>query len=837
VDGGTLSGEGLLPSSYGQGGSAGTQAGVSINGGDATGGNRTLTFTNGATFTGSFLGGCPCALGGEGAGTGNGGSASGGVATTTVDGSIITITRGGLYTFANAEGGAGFSQGNATAGTSAVAIRNSSTVSLAADSVLTAEAISDTYVSGSGASGGNATAGSATLTIENSTITGQGFISVLATGAAHGDADVGGAGFGQGGTASFQTSATSSIASSGLQVLAHGVNGDGAAGTGGSASVSLGGTTMSAPTVVVSATGAGGDTELSLTNSALTSDTVQITGPDTALLDLDTSTIAANVFALSAGTMILPESPPASSGTVTAPSLSLMVGPAGSIRTYASFATTGDLVFATPEIVLGSLTTDGLVNLSATNGSLTVGNINATSATLAATGNVQAGVATLGSQQNGGPLSAASSGGSVSLGGATASSVSLSAATDVGAGALNTGRVDAVAGNLLSVTGPWQTSSIYARSADIAISANGGMTASEYIDLFSTSTSQTIVGDAQGGSWVLDSAEFSRLHAPSISIYANSEASNPVSLLIGDLTVRGAQSGDGANLTTQDGELSFFTTSGEQSFVGTAKVVGDLRGTGFTAENRIDFDADVFELDAVGGIAELLDSSGNISGVLLSRLEANPTYEGRINDINTPLAVPRPDGVVRAGFVDIEQRPPVQVLVQNTGTRALPAGFFSTSDGPFGQDFEGDVDPGSIELVINGQLVVDGKVITGQAVANQLVTAENRAAFTAESTVNACTAEGACPTSADAFASAIASEFALLTDVQLSEEPFAVEDATEEEEKQAEKAARAPIAPPVILIDTRPLNPPVDIVDPVSGSGNPALLGPVTPAGTQGDGQ
>ena len=62
----------------------------------------------------------------------------------------------------------------------------------------------------------------------------------------------------------------------------------------------------------------------------------------------------------------------------------------------------------------------------------------------------------------------------------------------------------------------------------------------------------------------------------------------------------------------------------------------------------------------------------------------------------------------------------------------------------------------------------------------------------------------------------------VLTSEKLNEEPFD----TDEIEQFTEAENSSPIAPPVVLIDSSPLNPTVEIEDPVSGSGNPALLGP-----------
>jgi hypothetical protein len=51
------------------------------------------------------------------------------------------------------------------------------------------------------------------------------------------------------------------------------------------------------------------------------------------------------------------------------------------------------------------------------------------------------------------------------------------------------------------------------------------------------------------------------------------------------------------------------------------------------------------------------------------------------------------------------------------------------------------------------------------------------------------------------------------------------EEQRQAEEEGAEASKRSPIAPPAPLISTRPLDPPVNVDEPVAGSGNPALIG------------
>ena len=78
-----------------------------------------------------------------------------------------------------------------------------------------------------------------------------------------------------------------------------------------------------------------------------------------------------------------------------------------------------------------------------------------------------------------------------------------------------------------------------------------------------------------------------------------------------------------------------------------------------------------------------------------------------------------------------------------------------------------------------------------------------------------------------------------LGEVDFGNEPDIANDATQEEEGE-ESEASSPIEAPQPLFDTRPLNQDGDIDDPVSGTGNPGLLGPTPGEGgndDQGGGQ
>ena len=150
---------------------------------------------------------------------------------------------------------------------------------------------------------------------------------------------------------------------------------------------------------------------------------------------------------------------------------------------------------------------------------------------------------------------------------------------------------------------------------------------------------------------------------------------------------------------------------------GVIRVVGDVNATGFGSTNAIEFYATRFELDAATGSVSIFSSGSTLGGELglyadrihvaegsiLDQLAANPTYSGYQEDLNAPAAVQRPEGVLRAATLWIESDNLQDILIQNTGTAATPAGFL------FNESFINDDDevagpPGSIDLVVNGQV-------------------------------------------------------------------------------------------------------------------------------------
>jgi hypothetical protein len=417
-------------------------------------------------------------------------------------------------------------------------------------------------------------------------------------------------------------------------------------------------------------------------------------------------------------------------------------------------------------------------------------------------------------------------------------------------------------------------------SPDIAIVANaaapGGIRTGEtgIVSLISTSASPALIGDGLNGSgYALSNAEIGQISTGRLNIAASDQAANAIDMLVGDLSLTAGGTAGTTTVTGAQGRIVFATGNPQtQTPAGAIRVVGNVGGTGFGMNNVLEFATGRFELDAATGSIALLQSGTTLGGLveigaanihvasatILDRLAADPFYTGRIADLNAPAAVQRPEGVLRA--LGLELYPTGTLYIQNTGTVLDPAGFFADFEFTDVNPVQG-VQPGSISLVVNGKWQTATGVVGGIAAHDLVLSdADDLARFTADSQINGCllTTTNCLPVLEEATTNptpAIASQIELIASGSLGDTPaFADEaagnadDVSEEQEERAqeeaekavkaEEAAQSPIAPPVQLIDTQPLEPQGIIEQPVAGSGNPALIGSVINEATaQGDSQ
>lgn len=457
-------------------------------------------------------------------------------------------------------------------------------------------------------------------------------------------------------------------------------------------------------------------------------------------------------------------------------------------------------------------------------------------------------------------------GGNVQINGAVnAGQVLALAGGNLTTQAINAYSVDAEVGGTATINGMWNVSYADVASNDIAIGANGGIDAYS-IELFSTNANQTVIG---GGltttAYLLDSAEFSKLTAPYIEIVGRSDASAAIDMVIGDLNLKSNEGFSIVNFAVRD---SHNETTG-----GVMRLVGDIAGNNYGLENYLQFEAGRIEMDAGTATIALNGTGGALGGTLvfntphlhvaeapiLDKLAADPNYSGRDLALQTPTTTAHTDGIVKASEIyvvlDISEgqetlgigtaeASPYSVLFQNTGTLGTRAGFvanYAEIMSPEGAA------PGSIDMVVNGQLVTEEGTLTGPDVRDSLMEEDDPARFTSASTINGCgVGGGACitipppppPPPPYDPGPPIGDQIVLFNDVPVGDEAFGNEETIEDnEENGGQDSATSPIEPPAPLFDTRPLDFQDETEEPVSGGGNPALIGSGVDQTGEADGQ
>jgi hypothetical protein len=437
-------------------------------------------------------------------------------------------------------------------------------------------------------------------------------------------------------------------------------------------------------------------------------------------------------------------------------------------------------------------------------------------------------------------------GGSITINGPVSTGLFRAAAgTGLTTQAITASNIEASAGATATINGVWNANNgVRLESNDIDITGTGGIQAGGVVTLVSTNGLQALIGDGfTGTGYALTNAEFGRVSGNQVQIVGRGDASAALDMLVGDLTVTGPQAG--SNIEGVDGALVFAV--GDVNTLapsGVIRVVGDVNATGFGSGNAIEFYATSFELDAATGSVSILSSGSTLggelglyadrihvaSGTILDKLAANPVYTGYQNDLNKAAAVQRPEGVLRADTLWIESDSLQDILIQNTGSggpSGSPAGFLVR------QAFVNDAfDPagpaGSINLIVNGQVVSEGATLTGVAARDALITPETDITpFTSNSTINGCPLTGVCvirPPQPPPVSNVVDNQIDLITNNPLGDSDFGNEPDIDDNQ-EGDEGASNPISPPQPLFDTRPLIPSSDVNDPVSGTGNPPCWG------------
>lgn len=440
----------------------------------------------------------------------------------------------------------------------------------------------------------------------------------------------------------------------------------------------------------------------------------------------------------------------------------------------------------------------------------------------------------------------------VANGALNAGAVLLAAASRVSLLAVNANSIFDVTANggLLTLAGNVRAPRMILLSGDIAIGQGVRLDAGDTgnITFISNNEAGMIIGDVAGGfGYTIDRAEFTRINSGSVTFLGADISNQDIDMTLGTVDITGPLAG--STIDDPIGTVNFVTgnidSNGIFQTLGGIRITGAVRGFGFLPTNAVTFSTGVFQLDAENGLLDIQGANGTLAGTLqfnaqrihvaragiLDSLLANPLYAGREVDINTPLTQARPNGVVRARIIELGEAD--QVLVQNTGTVELPAGFLTLSDTTLDRNTVPAL--GSVDLIINGQLLLGDGTVTGRDVVPLLIDNVNRPFFTSVSSINGClVASTDCgPTQTDAQDPFLQGDNLLVIQTpntgRTPEMTDDTSDETAEERKKREEAEReaerAPIPPPSPLISTQPLNPAIDVDEPVAGSGNPSLIG------------
>jgi hypothetical protein len=448
-----------------------------------------------------------------------------------------------------------------------------------------------------------------------------------------------------------------------------------------------------------------------------------------------------------------------------------------------------------------------------------------------------------------------------SLYGAAAQGISLQAvttprATQTGSG----GFIDLDSGGTVTVAGRLAAGSrIDIVSNDIDISQTGSIDALSItgeIQLASNNPNGAFIGDGltTTNGYTLSNAEYGRLRGGHINVIAD-DGTLATDMTIGTLTINATQ------LYGADG-LALFASGNRSTETpsGIVRVAGAVTGNGFGPNTELELLATTVEIEAEKGSIKLnagasdttQNTSASLGGLvvinadrihvasdaILTKLRADPLYTGHIDELNAPAAVQRPDGVLNALGLDIMVGK--TLYIQNTGSRVVPAGFFTTNDA---SDVFVSANPptGGAEIVINGQFQTATGAATGKAAYDLVVASATPGEpqfvnFSSTSQLNGCVfLSGVCAFGQSDPVAALSSEITTVTSATLDESPIAPtaddsdegDDGSSDKKDEDEKSDKgsSPIAPPAPLISTRALDGDVSVVEPVSGAGNPALFG------------
>ncbi len=336
---------------------------------------------------------------------------------------------------------------------------------------------------------------------------------------------------------------------------------------------------------------------------------------------------------------------------------------------------------------------------------------------------------------------------------------------------IGTTRIDLSSSGPLVLNGALTAPEINLVSTDLIIASGGsvGDANTQTLRLVDLGIAPlTLGGSGSGPGYTLDQTEFGRLKAGNISLTRqNPVIQDDYQAVLRDFTLNGAAAGQQANLTSATGVFTL-------DVPGSILVTGNVRLANAEAGNGLAFEAsESFNLLTDAGSVGVFGAGGVLGGRLtihandisvadnalfemgddigFADLDPDDLSASEIAQIRAAIDVPsttsKPDGSLQADQIDLAARS--FIVIQNSGTRTLPAGFRAGAGGLTitNQQTETPIFP--LVLAINGQIGGTGteapsNVQTLKAIRFRGADQQTEAlsAFADLSTVNGCFVHG-----------------------------------------------------------------------------------------------
>ncbi|PZU08172.1 MAG: hypothetical protein DI605_13015 [Sphingomonas sp.] len=302
----------------------------------------------------------------------------------------------------------------------------------------------------------------------------------------------------------------------------------------------------------------------------------------------------------------------------------------------------------------------------------------------------------------------------------------------------------------LSFAGAILGNDIALASGNVRIGANGSIGNANTRTIAFTITGggpAFLGGTTDGAGYTLDNSEISRIRAGTISLIAGSDGAGGPALTVRDASFTGSANANGGSLTGASGSLTLSAT-------GTISVVGNLALTDAGSGQSLLLNAGLVRLTTDAGSIGVLSggapggrlaiSARRIEAASAQLLGANAGFTGTLSSTTTAAigaaaTQPRAEGYIQAGRIELSAND--DIIIQNSGTAALAAGFTAGAGGLAITNL-GGAGSGGFNVLIYGRIQGASGFLTNADTlgAVNFASAENNslAGYSAQSVVNGC---------------------------------------------------------------------------------------------------